>query len=94
MQFNVKDAAALIRKSGVRDFVEFKNSGYNQVRKPGTRSAPALRSGPAAGGAELECLSEESSSERGSPLSSPPPAAVVRSAPPPPPIATAGNSEL
>jgi hypothetical protein len=58
-KFNVQDAAALIRQSGVRDFVEFKNSGYNQIRKPGTRLALAGRAGPTS--AVLDCLAEESS---------------------------------
>ena len=56
--FNVMDAAKLIQSSGVRQFVETQNSGYNPLRKPGR---PGV-SKPA-GLAELSVLSEESAKE-------------------------------
>jgi hypothetical protein len=78
---SVTDAASLIRTSGVRDFVESQSSGYNTLRKPGSRPRPA-RPGPASS-AGLGMLSEESSrsaSDRDSPRASPPPppAGVLR----------------
>ena len=35
-EMNSLDAAKLIKTSGVRDFVQFNSSGYNQPRKPGS----------------------------------------------------------
>ena len=57
-QFNVLDAAKLIQSSGVRQYVETQNSGYNPVRKPGKSSFGAKKEGLA----DLSILSEESGS--------------------------------
>lgn len=50
----------LLRCAGVRDFVEFKSSGYNQPRRPGRQG----------GGKDLNLsiLSEESEGETESPI--------------------------
>ena len=61
--FNVLDAAKLIQSSGVRQFVETQNSGYNTLRKPGKSTLGAKRDG---GMADLSILSEESASFGGS----------------------------
>jgi hypothetical protein len=57
-QFNVLDAAKLIQSSGVRQYVETQNSGYNPVRKPGKSAFGAKKEGLA----DLSILSEESGS--------------------------------
>jgi len=61
--FNVLDAARLIQSSGVRQFVETQNSGYNQVRKPGKPGVGTKKEGLA----DLSILSEESGSNGSSP---------------------------
>ena len=52
------DAAKLIQSSGVRQYVETQNSGYNPVRKPGKSTFGAKKEGLA----DLSILSEESGS--------------------------------
>ncbi len=61
--FNVLDAAKLIQSSGVRQFVETQNSGYNQLRKPGKPGLGTKKEGLA----DLSILSEESGSNGSSP---------------------------
>jgi hypothetical protein len=56
---SVSDAARLIRQSGVRDYVEHHNSGYNTPRRPGVRRGlPAPRADAVLAGG-LESLGEE-----------------------------------